>query len=340
MSMAMPSSGCGGPCNGVGGHDRAARLVGEQVDGVGGVVPQQVIGPAPRLAEGVRVRAPEEVRLHVHLLDRRAHRRPIAPVHPLVARVEAARVADTSRRDRCARCAATHRLAVGEVVAQRDLDLDVLAGRERGDRLFGVQRRSAWRGRRRRRRRSRAHRRGRWSRLLDAVARRRTPASGPSSRPTTATTSTPSMLPHGVDVLGAERAGAGERDRDGHAVPQITVLQDQVADGGVARRHVVEAVADGRRRAHRRGRPSRRGRSATSPARCPRSRPRGGSRRGASRRALGAAISSSRNAWSNSRLMSPARGPCSWWLMPPVPQICTSRSSSYDSTAVRIAWPR
>jgi hypothetical protein len=21
--------------------------------------------------------------------------------------------------------------------------------------------------------------------------------------------------------------------------------------------------------------------------------------------------------------MSPARGPCSWWLMPPVPQICT-----------------
>jgi hypothetical protein len=39
--------------------------------------------------------------------------------------------------------------------------------------------------------------------------------------------------------------------------------------------------------------------------------------------AAGSAISRSRRRLSHSRLMRPARGPCSWWLMPPVPQICT-----------------
>ena len=47
----------------------------------------------------------------------------------------------------------------------------------------------------------------------------------------------------------------------------------EMADGGVRRGHVIEAVRDlGLRRRPRR--PSRRARSATSPARCPRSRPR------------------------------------------------------------------
>ena len=65
---------------------------GEQVDGVRGVVPQQVVGPAARLAEGVGVRAAEEVGLHVHLLDRElAGGDPL--VHPLVARVEPSRMA-------------------------------------------------------------------------------------------------------------------------------------------------------------------------------------------------------------------------------------------------------
>ena len=43
--------------------------------------------------------------------------------------------------------------------------------------------------------------------------------------------------------------------------------------------------------------------------------------------------------WSKSLLLSPARDPCSWWLMPPGPQTCTSRSSSYDSIALRMALP-
>ena len=65
----MPSVGCRGPWTRVGLHDRAAGLVREQVDRVGGVVPEQVVGPAARLAEGVHVPAPEEVGLDVQLLE-------------------------------------------------------------------------------------------------------------------------------------------------------------------------------------------------------------------------------------------------------------------------------
>jgi hypothetical protein len=55
--------------------------------------------------------------------------------------------------------------------------------------------------------------------------------------------------------------------------------------------------------------------------------------------ALGFAIRSSMNAMSNSLLIRPARGPWSWWLMPPVPQTWTFRSSSKLSTARLIASP-
>ena len=92
MSIAMPSVGWIGPWIALAFTIGLPRLVGEQVDGVRGVVPQQVVGPAARLAERVHVRAAEEVGLHVHLLDVEfAAPDPLA--HPLVARVEAARVA-------------------------------------------------------------------------------------------------------------------------------------------------------------------------------------------------------------------------------------------------------
>ena len=120
----------------IGGDDRAARLVGEQVDGVGGVVPQQVVGPAARLAQRVGVGAPEEVRLHVHLLDLEFAGLD-ALVDPLVARVEATRV--SAHRDQPGLVLAfDDRPTIGERVAQRDLDLHVLAGVEALDRLVGV----------------------------------------------------------------------------------------------------------------------------------------------------------------------------------------------------------
>ncbi len=57
------------PLHGVGLHDLRARLIGEQIDGVRGVMPQQMVGPGARLSQRVHVGAAEEIGLHVHLLD-------------------------------------------------------------------------------------------------------------------------------------------------------------------------------------------------------------------------------------------------------------------------------
>ena len=46
-----------------------ATLVGEEVNRMGSVVPQQVIGPAAGLSLGIDILATEEIGLHIHLLD-------------------------------------------------------------------------------------------------------------------------------------------------------------------------------------------------------------------------------------------------------------------------------
>ena len=120
----------------VGLHDRRAALIGEEIDRVRRVMPEQVVGPGARLAERVHVGAAEEVGLHIHLLDvERAGQNPL--VHILVARVEAARMANhgdeasllLSREDG---------LGIREAVGERDLDLDVLAGVKALNGLGGV----------------------------------------------------------------------------------------------------------------------------------------------------------------------------------------------------------
>ena len=107
-------------------HDRRADLIGEEIDGVRGVVPEQMVGPRARLAERVHVGAPEEIGLHVHLLDMEFVGEN-SLVDELVARVEAAGVADHGdetglllRRD--------NRLGIPQTVGEGDLDLHVLAG--------------------------------------------------------------------------------------------------------------------------------------------------------------------------------------------------------------------
>src|SRR5205809_147055 len=49
--------------------NRLAGLVLEQVDGMGRVMPEQMIGPAARIAGRIDVPAAEEIGLYVHLLD-------------------------------------------------------------------------------------------------------------------------------------------------------------------------------------------------------------------------------------------------------------------------------
>jgi len=92
MSMAMPSVGWIGPWMALACTMGLPHWYGEQVHRVRGVVPQQVVGPAARLAQRVDVGAAEEVGLHIHLLDVELARRDLL-VHLLVAGVEAAGVA-------------------------------------------------------------------------------------------------------------------------------------------------------------------------------------------------------------------------------------------------------
>ena len=114
------------PLHGIAIRDRFAGLILEQVDGVGGVVPEQVIGPAPRLARRVHVLAPEEIGLHVHLLDIQFALLD-ALVHPLMAGIEAPHVADHG--DDAGFVGDLHqRLGVLDRVGDRDFDQHVLAG--------------------------------------------------------------------------------------------------------------------------------------------------------------------------------------------------------------------
>ena len=136
MSIAMPSVGWIGPWTALALTIGAAALVREQVDGVRGVVPQQVVGPAARLAERVHVAAAEEVRLHVHLLDLE-FAGDDALVHELVARVEAARVAAHRHAPRRL-LRLDDGLRVLPRIGERDLDLHVLAGLQAGDGLRSV----------------------------------------------------------------------------------------------------------------------------------------------------------------------------------------------------------
>jgi hypothetical protein len=113
--------------------DVLTRLVAEQVHGVAGVVPQQVIGPAARLAQRIHVRAAEEVRLHVHLQHLQFAGLDL-PVDPLVARIEAARVPG-HRHDARFLLHLHDFLGILQVVGHRDFDHHVLAGAHALDRL-------------------------------------------------------------------------------------------------------------------------------------------------------------------------------------------------------------
>src|SRR5215475_16199555 len=72
-------------------RDGLAALVLEQVDGVGGVMPKEMIGPAARIAGRVDVLSSEEIGLHVHLLDLELALLDLL-MDVLVARIEATHV--------------------------------------------------------------------------------------------------------------------------------------------------------------------------------------------------------------------------------------------------------
>src|ERR1700704_2437805 len=107
-------------------RDGLARLVLKQVDRMGGMVPEQMIGPAARISRRIDVLAPEEIGLHVHLLDLElALLDPL--VDPLVARIEAPHMAPHG--DDAGLLGDLHQLlGVLDAVGHRDLDQHMLAG--------------------------------------------------------------------------------------------------------------------------------------------------------------------------------------------------------------------
>ena len=98
----------------------------EQIDGVTGVMPQQVIGPTARFSGGIHIGAAEEVGLHIHLLDFEFTLADPA-VHPLVTGIEAAHVSGHCHDARIARDFG-QRLRVLHIVGNRNLDQHMLAG--------------------------------------------------------------------------------------------------------------------------------------------------------------------------------------------------------------------
>ena len=113
-----------------------ACLVLEQVNRVACVVPEQVIGPAARLALGVHVGAAKKICLHVHLLDLQFAR--VDPAaDPLVRRVEAAHLPG-HRQDARLLLYTANRFTVGKRIRHRNLDQHRLARFHAGNGLFGV----------------------------------------------------------------------------------------------------------------------------------------------------------------------------------------------------------
>ena len=112
-----------------------AGLIHEQVDGVAGVVPEQMIGPRARLALGVQVGTAEKVGLRVHLLDIEFAR--IDPVlDVLVAGIEATHVPDHPH-NAGALLRGDHLFGIGETVCHGNFSKGVLA------RLHGLHRLTA-----------------------------------------------------------------------------------------------------------------------------------------------------------------------------------------------------
>ena len=121
---------------GLGEDDFLAALVAEQIDAVGGVVPQQMIGPGARPAGGVDVFAAEKIGLDIHLLDRQFAGADFV-MHPLVRRIEAPRMADHAGEPGLL-LLFIDRFGIGPAIGERDFHLHMLARLHALDRLGGV----------------------------------------------------------------------------------------------------------------------------------------------------------------------------------------------------------
>ena len=253
----------------------------------------------------------KKIRLHVHLLDLQLAGRD-ALVDPLVRRIEATRVADHADQAGLL-LQLIDGLGILPAVGERNLDLHVLAGLHALDRLLRVHlRRRAQDHRvhvRLRQRLAQLRRRVRDAVLLrDFLRRRELPADERHDF-------------DAVDLLHAHRDASGRTRR--RLRPRPSSPRSPGSCGPPPCSTPARDRSDAPRATCASSAPRMISHITSSMPSEPASRM---YRRAASARAIPDRVTSCRGtALSNSLLMSPARGPCSWWLMPPVPQICTLR---------------
>ena len=311
----MPSSGWCGPSHRVGRDDRP-RLISEQIDGVRGMVPEQMVGPRARLALGVDVAGGGRNRSARPSAGRRAS--PAAILLWIYWWLGLnRRVWPTIATQAGLLLLGQHRLRIGEAVGR--------AGSRPGHACRRPGTGCAWAAciwvgvhedhRVEARLRQRLGQLGRG--MADAIFVGDLPASARACARRRETTSTPSISFSAVEMLLPERAGAGQAifmPRGSSTICPTAVLR---------RRHVIMAVQllhlVAERAAH--DQPH----DQLDPLADP---PRADIRYAA----CGAAPADRRSARRGIAcpmrvLISPARGPWSWWLIPPVPQIWTLRSS-------------
>ena len=111
-------------------------LIMKDIDGVAGVMPQQMIRPAARFAFGIHVRAPEEERLHDEMLQLQLAGLDLL-MNPLMTRIEAAGVAAHGDQPGFF-LNGENFFGVGQRIGNRNFDFDVFSGAHALDGLFGV----------------------------------------------------------------------------------------------------------------------------------------------------------------------------------------------------------
>ena len=124
------------PLNRIGFNDGGSGLVGKEVYGMGGVMPEEMVGPAARLAQGIDVGTPKKISLHIHLLDV-VLAAGDSLADPLMTRIKTPGMAHHGDPPLLL-LQVRERLGIRPRIRHRDLDLNMLASPKTLHRLFGM----------------------------------------------------------------------------------------------------------------------------------------------------------------------------------------------------------
>ncbi len=124
------------PLNRIGFNDGGSGLISKEIHCMGGVMPEEMIGPASRLSQGIDIGTPKKIGLHIHLLNvvLTAGNSLADPLMTWVKTPGVAHHGDTALLLLQVR----ERLGIFPRIRHRDLDLNMLASPETLHRLVGM----------------------------------------------------------------------------------------------------------------------------------------------------------------------------------------------------------